>query len=850
MYAATSLIVEQCANVFQIPTRAKAMQYFIANHHINGYASFNLGTSTKPILPIENDEKRLVAPTACYTNEKSSLLGFNVLRKELRLHANKFGVAENPPMTDCVNMLIANPPQNKRDAIAVFGYFSSRAGEIGQNYGAKLGDAAIVPVLLQDSMPDKQQDKLSSAPKIKHITPRMTFIGSSSTYENIFDFVDFSSEANAFLLHVGAKHEPSRLQVAQLVSAEPARILGIVQSPEKYLEILRTLAVALPELKKDKVLLKQMKLSPFLLATRQIGSRKAPKVESNEEFDDDDDEGIVQQFVLQSANKIVVADDFSSFRLFKTALICAPFEDSLETFYLSLGASTISSLVQDDVRFGSPMPSVDGSIKKVENHILERSKLFLHEYRPDDIKHNSKWLEKNLSLEMVSSITLRRSLRGYTESSHTAKQTATLSHDRYKGWILYITPKNDMWHVAQTLVVQLLHRPSTQATTMFEFILTADLHGLKRRGYNVDRILRSNAAQARIAEADRQKQLEAEQELIKQQEAQWKQNQLSMVPTASAAREERRKSGNVDMPGAFGDESPQSSPIQPLRHQDEIVKKPRGFLQGLRKGLGLDHEVPQQMSDFLGGPGPSQQQDQPPPPYDEGPHGTTREVGNKGRQTEVASSPAAIHQNLLNAVKASRAHDSSTLYSAPQTNQIKETSNYCDTQHAHDIQLAGSAANGLRVFTARDLSIDINTFLNEQVGTIQAFSVLLYEVADIYGLPRSAMHIFYDERGPTIAFNRAGAIFSNLRFFLQMHSNRMTTPVGRVEATSYWWVVVSHELAHNLVKDHSADHSFYTESFIAQYFPGMMKKAIEYGQRVPEARRVQPPQESLIDRVD
>ena len=37
-----------------------------------------------------------------------------------------------------------------------------------------------------------------------------------------------------------------------------------------------------------------------------------------------------------------------------------------------------------------------------------------------------------------------------------------------------------------------------------------------------------------------------------------------------------------------------------------------------------------------------------------------------------------------------------------------------------------------------------------------------------------------------------------------------------------------HELAHNLVKDHSAQHSFYAESFAQQYFGKVMQKALQY----------------------
>ena len=68
--------------------RNKAMIYFISNHHINGYASFELGSTTKKFLPLEGVQDILVSPSECFTNEKSAVLGFNILKKGLHLHAN------------------------------------------------------------------------------------------------------------------------------------------------------------------------------------------------------------------------------------------------------------------------------------------------------------------------------------------------------------------------------------------------------------------------------------------------------------------------------------------------------------------------------------------------------------------------------------------------------------------------------------------------------------------------------------------------------------------------------------------------------------------------------------------
>lgn len=71
-----------------VELRNRALTYFIANHHINGYASFDVYSTTKPFLPLFGDEQRLVSPVECFTNEKCAVLGFNILIKELHIHAN------------------------------------------------------------------------------------------------------------------------------------------------------------------------------------------------------------------------------------------------------------------------------------------------------------------------------------------------------------------------------------------------------------------------------------------------------------------------------------------------------------------------------------------------------------------------------------------------------------------------------------------------------------------------------------------------------------------------------------------------------------------------------------------
>ena len=44
------------------------------------------------------------------------------------------------------------------------------------------------------------------------VAPQSVYLGTSSTYGEIFDFVDFGRTANAFLLKCGAKLEPTKVR--------------------------------------------------------------------------------------------------------------------------------------------------------------------------------------------------------------------------------------------------------------------------------------------------------------------------------------------------------------------------------------------------------------------------------------------------------------------------------------------------------------------------------------------------------------------------------------------------------------------------------------------------------------
>ncbi|KAI9822251.1 MAG: hypothetical protein M1832_003074 [Thelocarpon impressellum] len=760
--------------------RDRVLTYFIANHHNNGYARYGgLAAISQAYLPLQGEESdKLAAPADCFTNERAAVLGFPILRTDLHPHAAKFGVTSDPPMTSCANILLKRPPANRGEAVLVFSYLASRLHEITQASGERLGTAAIVPLPPQtNGAHNDPSEKARGA--LRYATPRTCFLGDSAELKEVFDFVDFGSEANAFLLKCGSKHEPTKVQLATMVVQEPARLLGVFQSTEKYLNVLRGLAEHISTLKRDKALFKEMKRSPFLLAYREIPAKrsdvklKAP-VGTSDDLDDEEDTGI-KEWSLASASQIVLVDDFISYSLFKENLKVAPQEEKLEEFYHSLGSFFLSNIIEEVPRISS-VTQDQRTAAKLQKLVYERSRLFLHDHSPEAVRHDGRWLEKNLT-------------------------------------------------VSQALVILLLIRPKPHSTMMLEMLFSTDLLKLRTRGYNVDRILRAKAAEARIAEDQRQKQIEEEQKKIRDQEEAWNASQSQLPPPVKVSP------GPMSVPGAFN-ESPERDTHRALEGTDPS-RKPKGILSSISKRLGLDDggQSSKQLQNLLGNVARPDESPghPPPPPYSADDPGQKNESGKKPDRADAVTAPFRQRQNLISAINASRAHDSSNLFSRPDSSNIKETGSYCDERPGHDLSFVADTASGIKIFLSKDVP-GRSDFLASQSAGLNLFASLLLDCGQVFALPRGTLHIYYDEAGGTIAFNRQGSLFCNYRFFRQLHLDGMQERRvdAKGEALVYWWVVLCHELAHNLVEAHSSEHSYWTENFVTQYFGKAVAKVAQY----------------------
>jgi hypothetical protein len=806
--------------------KSKALAYFLSEYHTNGYAAFDISAVTVPFLPVESSD-HLSTPKRCFTDEGASLFGFSILQKRLHPHASKLGVKPHPPMSDCLQTLIRQPPTTQRDARTIFKYLAGRVSDLSPQDVERVGNAPIIPVAIT-TMSEK-------GPRTRLVAPRLCYLGDGEDYKDIFDFVDFGQEANLFLMAVGSRREPTKNEIARMLVKEPARISAAFQSSDKYLMLLRTLAEHLSVLKKDRELFSDMKKAKFLLASRDIPPQTTAsngKVKASEKTTADMEEDLdIREWSLSAAKDIVVVDDFQSFNLFKEHIFAAPQEEALENFYVALGAIPLSSLVEEQARFGG-VAADQSSGAKLHKVILERARLFLHDQPADSIQHGARWLETSFVVQVVNSITLTRSLKG-RRASHTQKRSAIVAR-LSSNWGLCICPgKYDLYEISQSLVHLILKRPKLHSTLTLEMLLKTDLLELRARGYNVERILRQKAHEARMAEDKRQKQMEEERRALKEKEAAWAEAQAQRAQEINPEPKPQ-----TPMPGIFPESPNGKSSVdetQAAPTQSAIPERtPRGLFANLSKRFGLDKNqsssTPEQSRSLL-----PETSTPPPPPYSDS------DPQNKRPEQPVSvSSPHRLNQELLSAVQACRPHGSSDVYSRPETNQISESKSYCDERPSQDLEFVATLPSGVNVLFVRTIT-DRSAFLVNNRTGINLFASVLLDCGSIFSMRADSLSIFYDPGGKTIAFNRAGSIFCNYFYFQQLQEQSLLQSANpdRTDAIVYWWVILCHELAHNLVGDHSSAHSYYTEGFVAQYFPRVAAKLATLPQHQQQQRQSQ-----------
>jgi hypothetical protein len=88
---------------------------------------------------------------------------------------------------------------------------------------------------------------------------------------------------------------------------------------------------------------------------------------------------------------------------------------------------------------------------------------------------------------------------------------------------------------------------------------------------------------------------------------------------------------------------------------------------------------------------------------------------------------------------------------------------------------------------------------------LNRFINILKVLADVFQITPKAIRVFYDDNINSIAFNREGELFFNLKFYIGLHDEKCKTK-PTMDAMTYWFMTLCHELAHNFIESHDSKH--------------------------------------------
>ncbi|WFD00824.1 hypothetical protein MYAM1_003577 [Malassezia yamatoensis] len=790
---------------------------------------------------------QLVKPSEAFTDAAVATMQFHVAAVA-SLDAVKLQLPTHPPGSELVARILASPPPDEESARKVFIFLAS-CRTLKRNDLQTLSEAPIIPIAAT-------ADRASSyaAPRNCYFWPTNNV---APAYQAIFHYIDFGPSAAVFLRACGVSDEPSVEELVTKLIQDPVKFSELCRSTDAYMNVLRRIGENLPSLSKK--LITSMKVSPILLGARKAATEQA------------DDPTTNQEYALRRPNEVVIVDDAHAHMLFGSEIYAAPPDDALEAqLYEPLGAPRLSSLVTEAYAVANDVRPNTPRTREVLSTILERTPLFLFEKRANarkEIVREFEWLEQNLLVVEVGppGIQLTRTLRYHRQEARDVQQCSAMAiiPTRSKQLVLHLAADMDVdwFEVALALSKFLLVRQPLQEVLLYMTVLSTPLRSLKRKGFHVDKMLAQQTAPTSSAIVPAPSTINmdnAVKELLQMFPAADPAYVHELLQTFSSEHLERasevllqnnypRQSHNASdakndaPPGGWHEEQPQLPPVgtadrspvaPPLPPKALQPKVPDGVmppldvsaLQGAKGGL-FQHWKNRftqtgKLSSLADGTS-SIQQTSNASPHDQ------NSLTVKADDSHVTPT-ANIRQHVQRAIQASRPEGSQVIQSQAQQREVRQAAtNYCDVSGINtDLRLAGQVS-GMNIYTSVEL--DPGKTLQNNQQALQRLVELIYRpIGQIFQLDPRSLHVFCDTKGPSIAFNRGGSIFLNLRYYLAWHDedvlhNRLSAPLVSV------YFSVAHELAHNLVADHNSEHEFYFSSIAEQHFVSLARYLAQVG---------------------
>ncbi|KAI0781217.1 hypothetical protein BD413DRAFT_667167 [Trametes elegans] len=780
--------------------RSAALKYLLDNYTTR-YADYDPNTFANiAFIPTANDGK-LARPHEVFSAPEWAMLGFLVtdpsLNGEALMHLK---IQEHPSGARLVNLLRTTPPPTEEIAKQWFTALASRVTSFTPTEIRTMSQMAFVPVKAPNGV-------------VHHLPPSQCYFKGESqgqVHSKLFTFVDFGATANTFLSACGVKHEPSVEEVARILLDNPRRFFELAEGRENYLTELRNIAVNMRLISTGTMA--RMKHAAILHGSRRVRKEKAggSKKANDDLVGELEEEDWEYQYDLLTPDKVVVADDTNAYQLFGDVVFCAPQEDLLEAFYLQLGCRRLSGLLHEDYQVRG---EVVRSRKAAETRalILERLPLFLHEHTHTKTCVSYSWLnnEKHFVVKTFGKLTVTKTLQFGEKRVSKSQDASAVARRLGRGPIeLWLAGNDqvDMYEVSTSMCRLLFDSPKAHDALLFMTILSTDLRALRRRGYNVDRILRQQKAERQAAEEARAKNAAA---LASQNGTGSSADTLVSTPPkpdVGKTSEKQLVSDAADPPPPGHDGLNEltkrgSRPMSMLHNSFDAVKR---RIQKESTGASGSNSSPL------------------PPPKEEGM--PEQPLLPPWRRPQSHATPRSVIASDIDlAIQACKEEKDSLLKSKMNMQGVEESQPdpYCDVSgNVPDMILVGKMG-GIKVFVTKDLP-DAKSLMQTKSESLARFIYTIRPLQEVYALPPSSLHIFFNRAGKLIAFNRDASLFLNLWYFEEWHDAEVRE--GQLtNAYISWYLTLAHEIAHNVVRPHNSEHEFYFSSICEQYMPAMIK---------------------------
>lgn len=617
-------------------------------------------------------------------------------------------------------------------------------------------------------IPVKPSQKLFARPSEVYLN-----VSDAGDFKELFYFVDALPASLPFLLKIGMKQTPSLVEIAWQTVLNPQKVFSMINDADKYTALLAKFHYGWNELSRDKALVKAMESASFLLALRHGTSKDT---DANEEG----------KACLAATHEVSIVDDIMIFNMFKQDVLTAPQDTTLELFYERLGVSKLSQILRESCQLGNAVEFKDRL--EVQSHVRERLKLFLEStskprrIRPKDVD--------GIIVEFVTFIRIRQQLRNTREIQ---SEITALIHPNHPNKLL-LTPDYNWFHVSQALTKAVTQKPDPESVIVLELQLSTDLMTLQKKGYNVNRILKKKEKvelELPSEPAPPETARDPAPPSVKELDAKAVKPENASLPTKRPTNKPVVQKDIRPPPAATANAPIQRNSLPPPG-QERLPTSPSGAHGTLGK-----------LKSFLSGKGPS----------------TSSYQQDTGVKVPIDS---GTQQSILKqAIRNCQPYSAAQLHSPDHVDKPTEAVNTCRDSGSKDLRLALRLDNEIALFIKNGMPGPTP----QQLVYARHFNDILKRCSAIYECSYQTLNIYIGELS-SIAFNFNGSLFFNLAVFYQQTQGPTWQPAVVLD---YWYTVMAHELAHNVVSSHGAQHSFFSESYVQTYLSRLR------AQRLPES---------------